>query len=96
MDDNAQVIAMHTVRDCQQEDRPDLRDAKRELLRSATAALDALESEHRIPAARADLGLADTTRPYADEPRSQSYERDKLRSRGLGNPVARDHPRNAQ
>jgi eukaryotic-like serine/threonine-protein kinase len=45
------------------EDRPDLRAAKRELLQTATAALDARESEHRIPAARADLGLANTTRP---------------------------------
>ncbi len=45
------------------EDRPDLRDAKRELLRTATAALDTLQSEHRIPTARADLGLANTTRP---------------------------------
>jgi predicted Ser/Thr protein kinase len=45
------------------EDRPDLRNAKCELLRTATAALDALQSEHRSPTARADLGLANTTRP---------------------------------
>jgi eukaryotic-like serine/threonine-protein kinase len=45
------------------EDRPDLRDAKRELLQSATAALDALALEDRIPVARADPGLADTPPP---------------------------------
>ncbi|MEA2567977.1 MAG: eukaryotic-like serine/threonine-protein kinase [Actinomycetota bacterium] len=44
------------------EDRPDLRDARRDLLRTAMAALDALASEDRIPAGLADPGLSDTLR----------------------------------
>ena len=63
------------------EDRPDLRDAKRELLQTATAALDALDSEHRIPAARADLGLAHTLHRQAGEPSTQGDERNKLLAR---------------
>ncbi len=78
------------------EDRPDLRDAKRELLRTATTAFDALSSDDRITAARADRCLADNLHRLAGEPRSQSNERDRLRSRGPGDPVAEDHLRNAQ
>ena len=44
------------------EDRPDRRDATRDLLQTATAALDALAREDRIPAALADPGLAGTVR----------------------------------
>ncbi len=44
------------------EDRPNRRDATRDLLQTATAALDALAREDRIPADLADPGLADTVR----------------------------------
>ena len=44
------------------EDRPDLRDATGDLLRTAAAALDALVREDRIPAALDDPGLVDTVR----------------------------------
>jgi len=40
------------------EDRPDLRDATRDLLQTATAALDALARKDRMPAAVADPGVA--------------------------------------
>jgi len=76
------------------EDRLDLVDAKREFLQTATAAFDALASEHRIPAALADPGLADTLRRQVGDPTSQGYERDEPPSRGLEDPVAQDHRRN--
>ena len=76
------------------EDRPDLRDAKRELLQTATAALDALASDDRIPAANADPGLAHTLRRQARGPSSQGDERDRLPLRRPGDPVAEDHLRN--
>jgi serine/threonine-protein kinase len=44
------------------EDRPEIRDATRDLRRSATAALDSLTSENRVPDRRADPGHADTPR----------------------------------
>jgi serine/threonine-protein kinase len=76
------------------EDRPDLVDAKRDLLRTATAALDALASEDRTPAALADPDLADTLPRQAGVPTSQGYEVDEPRSRGPADPVAEDHLRN--
>ena len=58
------------------DDRPDLHDAKRELLQTATAALDALTIEDRIPAARADPGLAN-----APPPPSRRAKKPRLRAR---------------
>jgi hypothetical protein len=79
------------------EDRPDLRDAKRNLLRTATAALDDPAGEDGIPADLAGPDLGDALRRRAGDPEaSRSYERDELRSRGLEDPVAQDprrHPR---
>jgi serine/threonine protein kinase len=79
------------------EDRPDLRDAKRNLLRTATAALDDPAGEDGIPADLAGPDLGEALRRRAGDPEaSRSYERDELRSRGLEDPVAQDprrHPR---
>jgi predicted Ser/Thr protein kinase len=48
------------------EDRPDRRDATRDLLRSAAAALDALTSEDAAPAGRADPGFGPGPGPDPD------------------------------
>ena len=64
------------------EDRPDLRDAKRELLQTATTSLDTLGSDDRVRAAQADPGPPDSIHK-AGERGSQGYERDRLRSRAF-------------
>ena len=59
------------------EDRPDLRDAKRDLLQTATAALDALARRTESPPLVPTLAWPTPLRRQAGEPRSQGYERDE-------------------